>query len=216
MYIACAYIPWLSLLSPGQPFNRETGPHVTAPQSNIMVFHDMPCLIAFHSKCSCSFETPQIHRFTSWQPLPHLGVSVNGGTPKSSIFSGVFPYKPIHCWVPPFQETSISCIVRSCKIITLFLEIPSVALRNFRRGAGVSHDGWVSSSQNRFFHFTKITGAAQRTALSHVFAGVKGCKMENADPSHRETMAVAYKLQLSKGSDSEQSFSDPAYKQYKE
>ena len=37
----------------------------------------------------------------------HMGVSIHGDTPKSSIFIGFFITKTIHFGVPPFMETPI-------------------------------------------------------------------------------------------------------------
>ena len=44
----------------------------------------------------------------------YIGVSINGGTPKSYVFLGDFPVETIHFGVPPFLETSIWGIQNKC------------------------------------------------------------------------------------------------------
>ena len=52
------------------------------------------------------YEPPQTYEI----PENIWGVPKKRGTPKSIQiihFSGIFPYKPRHFWVPPFMETPI-------------------------------------------------------------------------------------------------------------
>ena len=62
-------------------------------------------------------------------------VSINGGTPNSSILRGLFPYKP-SIRVPPFQETSVSSL--GFHIFPLCLGLSQVSFRRAaREGASV-------------------------------------------------------------------------------
>ena len=56
-------------------------------------------------------ESGSFHVLLKKLVFQHLGVSINGGTPKWMVYTGKNPIKMGDLGVPPFQETSTGCSI---------------------------------------------------------------------------------------------------------